>query len=232
MNGRLLAASLAALTVFVGGCVVAPVASHPVEVVRVAPPPPRIEYVGVPPYVGWVWITGYWNWVGVRYVWVPGRWEAPRHGHRWVPHRWERDGDHWRRHGGHWEPDRRSPPRPGPRDDRRGDDDRRHDFRPAPYGAPALGERREPDRRGADGNRREHRESRHADERGHAAPGPQRDYSRPHGEAERRREGETRMDRIAPADEARGRQHSRREGGEGDGRRERGWDGRERDERR
>lgn len=110
MNAGLLAASVAALSLFVGGCVVAPAAPRYVETVRVAPPPPYIEYIGQPPYVGYVWISGYWNWGGVRYVWVPGRWEKPRHGQRWVPHRWERNGDRWRQQGGHWERDARRAP--------------------------------------------------------------------------------------------------------------------------
>ncbi|MCP5268946.1 MAG: YXWGXW repeat-containing protein [Zoogloeaceae bacterium] len=102
-NRTSLTASLMAATVFLGGCAVTPAAGpRYYEPVRVAPPPPNIEHVGMPPVVGHVWISGYWNWGGARYVWVPGHWEAPRHGHYWVPHRWERDGDHWRQHGGHW----------------------------------------------------------------------------------------------------------------------------------
>jgi len=86
------------------GCVVAP-PGRPYygEPVLVAPPPPRAEYVGPPPVVGYVWIGGYWNWAGNRHDWVPGHWEAPRPGYRWAPQRWERDGDRWRMQGGHWE---------------------------------------------------------------------------------------------------------------------------------
>jgi hypothetical protein len=71
-------------------------------VVAVAPPEPRVEVYSAPPTVGYVWIGGYWNWVGGRHVWVGGHWEAPRSGYRWVPHRWvhERDGYHLAR--GHW----------------------------------------------------------------------------------------------------------------------------------
>lgn len=132
-NGRLLAASFAVLSVLIGGCVVAPASGHHyVETVRVAPPPPYVEYVGRPPVIGHIWIGGYWHWGGARYVWVPGRWEAPRHGHRWVPHRWERDGDRWRRHGGHWERDHHQAPSPFGEDRHRGErayprhDDRQH----------------------------------------------------------------------------------------------------------
>jgi len=69
-----------------------------------APPAPQVEYFGAPPVVGYVWISGYWNWVGGRHVWVSGRWAAPpRPGQRWVPHQWHRQGDGWRLNHGHWE---------------------------------------------------------------------------------------------------------------------------------
>jgi hypothetical protein len=89
------------------GCVVAPVpAARPYyygQPVMVAPPPPRVEYIGQPPYPGHVWIGGYWHWTGGRHDWVPGRWEAPRSGYYWKPHRWEQDGQYWRQTGGQWE---------------------------------------------------------------------------------------------------------------------------------
>ncbi len=104
-----LASLLAAATL--SGCVVVPMpAGRPYygAPVMVAPPPPRVEYVGPPPMLGQIWIGGYWNWTGQRHYWVPGRWEAARPGYQWAPHRWERDGDHWRQSGGHWEEHRRS----------------------------------------------------------------------------------------------------------------------------
>jgi len=70
--------------------------------VTVAPPPPQVEVIGVPPQPGFVWIGGYWNWVGGRHVWVGGHWSAPRPGYRWAPHRWERRGDGWHLTGGAW----------------------------------------------------------------------------------------------------------------------------------
>jgi hypothetical protein len=73
------------------------------HVVRSAPPAPYYEYQGYPPAVGYVWIGGYWNWVGVRYQWIPGRWEAPRPGYVWVPHRWEQRGGQWHQDGGRWD---------------------------------------------------------------------------------------------------------------------------------
>ena len=61
-----------------GGCVVAPVpASGPYYGEPVVVAPPRVEYPGPPPAVGYVWIGGDWNWYQGRRVWSPGRWEAP-----------------------------------------------------------------------------------------------------------------------------------------------------------
>ena len=40
-------------------------------------PPPQYEVVGVAPGPGYVWIGGYWNWVGRRHVWIGGHWRAP-----------------------------------------------------------------------------------------------------------------------------------------------------------
>ena len=40
-------------------------------------PPPRVEYRGRPPVSSYIWIDGYWNWVGHRHDWVPGYWAPP-----------------------------------------------------------------------------------------------------------------------------------------------------------
>ena len=57
------------------GCVVVPDQRHYADgVVMVAPPPPRVEVIGKPPSPGYVWMDGYWNWVGGRHEWVPGHW--------------------------------------------------------------------------------------------------------------------------------------------------------------
>lgn len=87
------------------GCAVAPSPYYAEETITVAPPPPRVEYVGPPPVVGYVWIGGHWRWAGPQhhYAWVPGYWAAPRPGYHWVPDRWWQDGPHWRAQPGHWE---------------------------------------------------------------------------------------------------------------------------------
>jgi hypothetical protein len=109
MNQRTwLSASLASglvLSMIMAGCVVVPDQRHYYAdgVVMVAPPPPRVEVIGVAPSPGYVWIGGYWNWVGSRHEWVEGHWEPSHRGHHWVTHQWVRQGDGWRLRPGHWE---------------------------------------------------------------------------------------------------------------------------------
>jgi hypothetical protein len=86
------------------GCVVVPDQRHYAGgVVMVAPPEPRVEVYGTAPAPGYVWIGGYWDWVGGRHEWVSGRWSAPNPGHHWIAHQWVRQGDGWRMKPGHWE---------------------------------------------------------------------------------------------------------------------------------
>jgi hypothetical protein len=93
----------AALSTALSGCVVVPDQGHYVGgVVMVAPPAPRVEVIGVAPNPGYVWIGGYWNWVGGRHVWVPGRWDRGRPGYHWESHAWVREGDGWRMRPGRW----------------------------------------------------------------------------------------------------------------------------------
>ena len=100
------AAALLAASALLGGCAVVPA---PVPVAdgdvytTVAPPTPQYEVVPVAPYVGAVWIGGYWNWYGGRHVWVPGRYVRPRPGYHWQARYWERGPrGGWALHGGHW----------------------------------------------------------------------------------------------------------------------------------
>jgi hypothetical protein len=81
--------------------VVAP-AMEPIAVVDVAPPAPYVEVVPAVPFVGALWIGGYWGWNGGRHQWVPGRYEHPRAGYAWQPHAWVQQGGHWQLHSGGW----------------------------------------------------------------------------------------------------------------------------------
>jgi hypothetical protein len=102
----ILFAALAATTLL-SGCVVRGSVAVPAPVVTVgyvsvAPPPPQVEVIGEPPQPGYVWIGGYWNWVGGQHVWVRGHWSAPRPGYHWVAHVWVHENGGWRLHEGHW----------------------------------------------------------------------------------------------------------------------------------
>lgn len=77
----MLAGSLA-----LGGCAVVPVDEYGYyeddydyyeRDTVIVTPPPRVEYRGLPPAVGYVWIDGYWNRIGHRHDWVPGYWAPP-----------------------------------------------------------------------------------------------------------------------------------------------------------
>jgi len=107
-QGKGLRATLASglvLIMALTGCVVVPDQRHYYAdgVVMVAPPAPRVEVIGAAPAPEYVWIGGYWNWVGGRHEWVKGRWAPPNPGHHWVAHQWVRQGDGWRMRPGHWE---------------------------------------------------------------------------------------------------------------------------------
>jgi hypothetical protein len=97
-----------ALTLSLVGCVVEPArVSYATGVVVTEPPAAVVESIGVAPVPGYVWIGGYWSWVGGRHVWVAGRWSEPRAGFRWAPHEWVRVKGGWRLREGRWERVRR-----------------------------------------------------------------------------------------------------------------------------
>jgi hypothetical protein len=101
-----LAAGVVAATIattLLTGCIVPDQRHYVAGVVLVAPPAPREEIIGAPPQPGYVWLAGYWDWVGTRHEWVAGHWEAPRPGREWVPHQWVRQGDGWTLKPGHWQ---------------------------------------------------------------------------------------------------------------------------------
>jgi hypothetical protein len=110
-RGKLTIVVLSAL--LLSACVVAPYRPGPgpygydsygpdVAVTTVAPPPPYAEVIPVAPFLGAVWISGYWGWSGGRHHWVGGHYERPRPGYRWMPHRWEPRGGQWHLRGGGW----------------------------------------------------------------------------------------------------------------------------------
>ena len=110
------AVAVTGLAALLSGCVVAPARPYPYAYppgppqgysapeteVPAAPPPPREEYVGVAPVLGWIWLSGFWAWQANRHIWIGGHWEAPRPGYRWYPYEWHRHGGGWRQRGGRW----------------------------------------------------------------------------------------------------------------------------------
>ena len=120
-NRSVRAARTAVVLLCVGSlsaCVVAPyrgyggygggVYDQPSVIVDVAPPAPYAEVIPVVPFLGALWIAGYWGWQGGRHSWVPGRYERPRPGYGWNPHGWVKQGGQggqggrWHLHGGGW----------------------------------------------------------------------------------------------------------------------------------
>jgi hypothetical protein len=71
-------------------------------IVDVAPPAPYVEVVPVLPFLGALWIAGFWGWHGGRHHWVPGRYERPRPGYSWNAHGWVQQGGRWHSRGGGW----------------------------------------------------------------------------------------------------------------------------------
>ncbi len=103
MNNRPLRNGLCAIALAVGlAALAAPAAARPYVGVSigVAPPPLRVEHVGVRP--GYTWAPGYWRWSGGRHVWAGGYWVAARPGYRYASARWVHEGPAWRFHRGYW----------------------------------------------------------------------------------------------------------------------------------
>ena len=111
-SGKSILVALGA-SLMLSACVVAPYQPDPpqygydnygpdVAVTNVPPPPPYAEVIPVAPFLGAVWISGYWGWSGGRHHWVGGHYKWPRPGYGWRPHRWEPRGSQWHLRGGGW----------------------------------------------------------------------------------------------------------------------------------
>ena len=71
--------------------------------VNVAPPAPYVEVIPVLPFLGAVWISGFWNWQGGRHHWSPGYYDRPRAGYGYRQHSWSQRGPgQWQQNGGGW----------------------------------------------------------------------------------------------------------------------------------
>lgn len=68
------------------------------------PPAPYVEAIPVAPFVGAVWVGGFWDWSGGRHVWRPGHYEHPRPGFTYRQPGWHvAPGGRWMLHRGGWE---------------------------------------------------------------------------------------------------------------------------------
>jgi WXXGXW repeat (2 copies) len=74
----------------------------PTEQVFQTAPPPVIVEAAPEPRPGFVWVVGYWGWVGGSHMWIPGRWIVDRPGYMWYGNRWVRRGPGWGFESGHW----------------------------------------------------------------------------------------------------------------------------------
>ena len=223
-----LLAGLATAMLALGGCAVVPAERHGYAApygyyddydrgTLIVTPPARVEYRGLPPAASYVWIDGYWNWVGTRHVWVPGYWGPPGTRARTIVHRQyierERRADDWRdpRHT-HRERDWRDDGRrqdSGRRDDGRRADDRRANARWAVE--------RRPDERRTERRAEDHREWERHDRRWRdtAVPERRRDGAREHAaERERERRFSAGERRDTPAMQVRERARELRRDGE------------------
>ena len=70
-------------------------------VVQAPPPEPVLEIVPEA-RAGFIWVPGYWGWVGHRHIWFPGRWNVERRGFVWIGHSWVRGNTGWEFRIGHW----------------------------------------------------------------------------------------------------------------------------------
>lgn len=103
---------ITASTVALTACIVHPLPQYAAyddgygyrdDIVEVAPPPPYPEVIPVAPYLGAVWIDGYWGWSGGRHVWNRGHYEHGREGYVYRQAGWNRDGrGRYHLHRGGW----------------------------------------------------------------------------------------------------------------------------------
>src|SRR3974390_2411797 len=81
-----------------------PVAEPAPIAVGGAPPPMLVEVPSPMPFVGAVWVGGYWVWQG-NWVWAHGQWMGPpRPEYMWVHPYYEHRGDEVIFIDGHWSP--------------------------------------------------------------------------------------------------------------------------------
>lgn len=94
-------AKLKTLTIIAAACATLSTAAIAQVVVRVGPPPPRVEVVPAA-RSGYVWTPGYWAWRNHRHVWTNGVWVRERRGYVYRQPGWVEDNGRWRFNRGNW----------------------------------------------------------------------------------------------------------------------------------
>jgi hypothetical protein len=76
----------------------------PTLVIRVAqePPAPLDEVKSPAPALGYIWVAGFWDYIGGHHVWRAGRWVEGKAGYEYVRARYEWNGQTWQFHIPHW----------------------------------------------------------------------------------------------------------------------------------
>jgi len=104
-NGAYVCSSMGSYKVKIAGVRVpeapAPAPMPQEQIVQTAPPPVIVEAAPAP-RPGFIWVGGYWGWVGGRHMWMPGHWIVDRPGYMWIGPNWVHRGPGWRFEGGHW----------------------------------------------------------------------------------------------------------------------------------
>jgi hypothetical protein len=68
-----------------------------------APPPEKAEGARpAAPGFGYIWVSGYWDYLDGNYIWREGRWVQGKPDYEYVRARYEQTGNSWVFHRPHW----------------------------------------------------------------------------------------------------------------------------------
>ncbi len=101
LHNKIASWSIIAVATLGAGLACMPPPVLPLAYVDTQPPPPQDEAVPQPK-AGFVWVRGYWEFLGGKWVWHGGAWQAAREGATWRDGHWERRDDHYHWVEGRW----------------------------------------------------------------------------------------------------------------------------------
>src|SRR5262245_27659857 len=70
--------------------------------VHAQPPADKTETRTPSPGFGYIWVSGYWDYLDGNFIWRDGRWVQGRPDYEYVRARYEFDGNAWLFHRPHW----------------------------------------------------------------------------------------------------------------------------------